>query len=68
MTKAAKRFIKEIHVGWTFRDPWEATANYGMLADVDQDELYAICDETGDDYATAEAEVMDYIRDFVATT
>lgn len=61
MTTAADRFIDAVMVSWDSRGPWEATAKKG-LADVDEDALRSFCDESGDDYDTAEAEVLEYVR------
>ncbi len=60
-TAAATRFIDAIRVSWDSRSPYEATAKNG-LSDVDADALRDICDETGESYEDAEAEVMDSIR------
>lgn len=61
MTTAADRFTDAILVAWDSRAPWEATDAKG-LSEVDEDALRALCDESGEDYDTADAEVMAFVR------
>jgi hypothetical protein len=65
-TIAADRFTDALLTAWDSSDPYVATAEAGYLAEPDEDALRALCAETGDDYAVAEAEVMRYIRARVA--
>jgi len=60
-TKAAERFMSGILVAWDHRDCYAQTAAKG-LSETDADMLRVYCDETGDDYAEAEAEVMAFVR------
>lgn len=64
-TSAADRFISDVIVSWTSREPWEDTARQG-LSDVDEDTLRSFCEEASEDYGTAEDEVLKFIRARVA--
>lgn len=61
MTSAASRFLDEVMVSWDSSEPWENTAALG-LSDVDSDALRTYCDESDEDYAEAEAEVLSFVR------
>lgn len=61
MTTAADRFTDAIATSWDSSDPYELTAELG-LSEVDADALRTFCEEAGDDYHTAEAEVLAYVR------
>lgn len=65
-TAAAGRMIQALDAAWDSLTPYAMTAEAGYLADPDADALRAICEETGEDYAAAEAEVMSLIRNHVA--
>lgn len=65
MTTAASKFIESALVAWDSRDPWEQTAAKG-LADVDADALHALCEDAGEEYDDAEAEVMAFVSQKVA--
>lgn len=60
-TTAADRFTDAILVAWDSREPWEATDAKG-LSQVDEDALLALCDESYEDYDSAEAEVLAFVR------
>ncbi len=66
-TEAADRFVDGISVSWDNRDCYEATAEKG-LSETDEDSLRALCDETDEDYKTAEAEVLAFVRSHLART
>lgn len=62
LTTSAKRFLASVCLSWqSSPEPWDLTAERG-LADVDAEDLATMCDESGDDYAAAEAEVLHAIR------
>jgi hypothetical protein len=61
MTTVADRFTDEIQETWDNADCYLDTAEKG-LSETDAETLAAYCDESGDDYATAEAEVMAFVR------
>lgn len=65
-TVAAGRMMAALDAAWDSLTPYRLTAEAGHLADPDADALRTICAETGDDYETAEAEVMSLIRNQVA--
>lgn len=67
MTTAADRFTDSLLTAWDSADPYVATATKGYLAEPDADELRKLCEETGEDYAEAEAEVMVHIKGRVAS-
>ncbi len=62
MTTAADRFTDSALTAWDHRDCWTATAEKGYLAEPDADALRTLCEETGDDFDTAEAEVLEFVR------
>lgn len=65
MASAAERFLSEIEQSWDRLDPYEATAEKG-LSEVDEDALRSYCGESEEDYQTAEAEVLSFVRAKVA--
>lgn len=65
MTTAANRFLDAVLASWDSLEPWEATAAKG-LAEADEDALQAFCDEAGEDYQVAEAEVLTCVRAHIA--
>lgn len=65
MTAAARAFLDAVRAAWDSRDPWAQTARKG-LCDVDEGALRALCEESGEDFAAAEAEVLAHVRAKVA--
>lgn len=61
MTLAAIDFLRGIEQTWDCRSMYEDTASLG-LSDTDAAVLAELCEEWAEDYATAEAEVLDEIK------
>ena len=61
MTTAAADFIKAITIYWDSFEQLEATAERG-LAEIDAESLRGCCETRGEDYDTAESDVLTYIR------
>jgi hypothetical protein len=64
-TTAADRFTDEILECWP-AEAFRATAEKGLSA-ADAAELRNASDAAGEDYATAEAEVLAFVRDHLAS-
>lgn len=65
MTSAANQFIDGIATAWDHRDCYTQTAASG-LSETDAAALRSLCDTTGEEYETAEREVMEFVRAKVA--
>jgi hypothetical protein len=65
-THAAKRFLDAIAESWDSLTPYAATAEAGELSEIDSAALEVICDETGEDYDEAHADVVTAIMAHVA--
>ena len=65
-TAAADRFTNAVLVSWDHVDCWARTAQDG-LAEPDVNALRELCEEGGEDYETAEAEVLAFVREKVAS-
>ena len=61
MTTAADRFTDDVLISWDSYDCYASTAKLG-LSETDSDALRGMCDESEEDYATAESEVLTWIR------
>jgi hypothetical protein len=61
MTSAARRFLQDIRISWDSSDPWEQTATLG-LSDEDGSTLRLFCEESGEDFEAAAAEVLERVR------
>lgn len=66
MTKAAKEFLAAVRQSWDTPGPWEDTARLG-LAQPDADALRSLAEQAGESYTQAEAEVLEAIRQHVAS-
>lgn len=61
MTDAARKILDAIEKSWDMPEQYATTAERG-LSEADLDALAEICDETGDAFGAAEAEVLAVIR------
>src|SRR5208282_6913222 len=61
MTTAADRFTDDVLISWDSYDCYASTAELG-LSEVDSDALREMCREHDEDYRTAEAEVLAWVR------
>lgn len=62
MTTAAERFLDGVSVAWDHAECWTETAAWG-LAEPDTEALAAYCRDSGEEYATAEQEVLEVVRE-----